>query len=169
MIFTDYFFLGKTFEDFEEEQRSFRSYMKELESARSRICDSLYDFVTAGWHYDHRDRRCLHDMRLSSLVLKEETVQKSNISIELTLMGAFFDRQLFLTYQGVTCYSCSIPLSAMVHPPQGSHGDVLTDEVAIMKDGQMVHGIQFSRGTLFEFVFRKFEFAFREGNDAVTN
>jgi len=128
--------------------------MRRLATNRARMPAALYELMTAAWHYDPSDRRALHDMRVRSILVRESATPEPTISIELTLLGAYYDRELRMTYGDVRRYELGLPACAEQLPPAGSHGDVLEDEVVVLDNGNVVHAIELSRGPILEIAFR---------------
>ncbi|MPZ20815.1 MAG: hypothetical protein GEV06_23330 [Luteitalea sp.] len=165
MLYANYLLVQREHEDHAALGAAFQRYVAALDAAKDRMPPNLYDFMTASWHYDHLDRRALHDMRLRTFTVTETQVantQNWEISIEIVLLGAYFDRELHLRYGNVKKYSTGIPETAR-RTPSGSHGDLLTDEVAVLKEGECVHAMEFSSGSIFEISFcGSFDYKFGE-------
>lgn len=134
---------------------AFARYMRDVESMVSVMPPALHELAVASWHYDPRDRRSLHDMRLRSVTVREgnaDDPESSGLSVTLVLLGAYFDRELTLQYEGVRRYQVGLPADAHEHL-EGSQGDLLNDEVAVWPQGGVVHALEFSRGSVFEIAF----------------
>ena len=166
MLYSGYRVVGTQDADFADSQRAAREYRQQLPRLKGKLPERLFEFATAEWHYDPQDRRALHDMRVKTVVVRERQDDASalpQVAIELTLRGAYFDRELRLDYSGVKDYSFGMIKGDARIPPFGSHGDVLEDEIAVLEDGSVVHAIEFSRGAIFEILFAgPFEYSFRE-------
>ncbi|MET3496461.1 hypothetical protein [Variovorax boronicumulans] len=107
-------------------------------------------FMSAPWHYAHRDERCPHDARLQKLVVLEfeeedEGDARAN-GIEIHLVGAYGNR-LLLTYSDVQSYSVEKTKSDW---PAGdrSHGDWLIDEMLVLDDDLLSHEIVFTQAVI---------------------
>lgn len=165
MFSREYLSVGVAQDDIAAIGEAFKRRMRRLEEDRDRLPARLYEFMIAPWHYDHHDRRALHDMRLRSLLVEEQPIASPNdteLTIAIALIGAYFDRELRLYYSGVENYSLSIPVNARRNPA-GSHGDLLDDEVVVLPGGRAVHALEFSRGSILEIVFRgAFDYGFAE-------
>lgn len=122
---------------------NYRSY---IESIRSSLPTSAFDFAVASWHYDYKDHRCPHDSWLESLVISEPSSgtrrETREIAIEMRLLGAYHDGYLRLSYCGVCSYSLS---GERTHSKLG-HGDWLTDEIRRSDRGLVLHEILFRTG-----------------------
>lgn len=165
MLYDDYRLIAVDHVDHERMGDVFRGYTKWLDDNRQAFDERFHDFMTAPWHYDHEDRRALHDMRFRSAAVREGSssdLRAVGIGVELVLLGAYFDRELRLRYEGVRRYHIGIPDTAEQFPT-GSHGDLLIDEAGLLASGVIVHALEFSRGTVFEIVFDgEFDYTFTE-------
>jgi hypothetical protein len=110
-----------------------------------------FEFATAEWHYDPEDHRCPHDAWVKSLIVSERASgsrqERRSLEVELTLLGAYHDGVLTLTYCGVRQYSLFQP--PVNQQAEVAHGDWLVDEVEVADASRpeaplVVHHILFS-------------------------
>lgn len=165
MLHPDYQIVRRTHADLRAMGESFEQYMRAVNAAAERLPGTLHEFIVAPWHHDHTDRRALHDMRLRRVTVHEGVPgdpRSTGIAVEIVLLGAYFDRELTLRYDGVTRYQVALPPGVDEYPSD-SHGDLLNDEIALRDDGTVVHALEFSRGTVFEIAFAgPFAYAFTD-------
>jgi hypothetical protein len=130
----------------EEVVIAFRDYRAYLESVRSFLSPSGYEFASAPWHYDHNDHKCPHDSWVESLLIREPSSgtrhEVREIEIAIRLLGAFHDGYLELSYPGVHSYS----ITGVTGKPKIGHGDWLADEVRLSNNNLVLHEILFSCG-----------------------
>ena len=119
---------------------------KNLQAIASHLPAGAKSFALSNWHYDPTHHQCPHDAWLDSLVVEElasgERQQIRKIRIILTLLGAYHDGRIQLSYEDVVRYSFEKP------PSGNAHGDWLIDEVQLSPEGLAVHDIQFEKGRL---------------------
>lgn len=122
-------------------------YSAYVAHVRHRVPADALAFVSAPWHYAHRDERCPHDARLQKLVVLEfEEGELRASRIEIHLAGAYGNR-LLLSYSDVQSYSVEKTKSEW---PAGdrSHGDWLVDEMLVLDDGFLSHEIVFTHAVI---------------------
>src|SRR5690242_17658258 len=123
----------------EQVTQAFRDDRACLESVRSFLAPSAYDFASAPWHCDHNDHKCPHDSRVESLVIREPSSgnrhEVREIEIAIRLLGAFHDGYLELPYRGVHSYSTS----GVTGKTKIGHGNWLIDEVRLSDNNLVLH------------------------------
>lgn len=122
-------------------------YPAYVAQVRHRVPADALAFMSAPWHYAHRDERCPHDARLHKLVVQEfEEGELRASSIEIHLAGAYGNR-LLLSYSDVQSYSVEKTKSDW---PAGdrSHGDWLVDEMLVLEDDFLSHEIVFTHAVI---------------------
>jgi hypothetical protein len=102
-------------------------------------------FARESWYTDHNDHRCPHDAWLESLEIGE-SAQGSRKEIRekfirFRLLGAYHDGHLVFQYSAVKKYSVSCVSADL------GHGDWLEDKISISEFGELVHEIQWARGS----------------------
>lgn len=122
-------------------------YPAYVAQVRYRVPADALAFMSAPWHYAHRDERCPHDARLQKLVVLEfEEGELRASRIEIHLAGAYGNR-LLLSYSDVQSYSVEKTKSEW---PAGdrSHGDWLVDEMLVLEDDFLSHEIVFTHAVI---------------------
>lgn len=131
-----------------------------LNSIAPRLPEGVRGFALAGWRYDLEDNRCPCDSLLESAVFEENdssfTNEAPNISLTLTLRGAFKDGRLVLVYEGVSEYH----LRKVQFPREDFHGDWLGDEIQLQTNGRVLHVIEFESG-LWKILFQDMKWYWR--------
>jgi hypothetical protein len=136
----------------EEDQTAWKAYQSYLDSIKSSLPKSAYEFAIASWHYDVADHRALHDSWLESIVIREpfhgERSQYRTIEIAVSLLSAHHDGYIEITYPDVQSYSLQTPFEYF-HPKMDNkgHHDWLYDEVRLSENGWVLHEIEWSRGS----------------------
>ena len=130
-----------------EVSQALHDYHSYLESIRSSLPHSAYEFAIASWHYDHSDHRCPHDSWVESFAIRETSSGNRNqlreIEISIRLLGAYHDGHLELSYQVVRSYA----LSAKIKETAGiGHGDWVVDELRLSDNNLVLHEILFGNG-----------------------
>lgn len=162
-LFSDYLLVDRPDKSLSEQGTSFAAFTTRMREYRDRLPPMLFDFVINDWHYDHRDKRALHDMRLLTCAVadRDQAALESNITIDIKLLGAYNDRMLHLRYIDVQAYRLGLGTERQTGNARPlptdlrrSHGDVLIDEAVVKEDGLFLHAIEFTSGTIFEIAFR---------------
>jgi hypothetical protein len=127
-------------------------YFTYLESVKERFPPHVYAFASNFKYYSLHDRTSLHDAWLDYLHIIEpaEGARKElrNIEIEACFLGPFHDRRIFLSYKNVTGYSLQTPQELAALPSHRvGHGDLLVHELRIHPSGDIIHEMEFSRGS----------------------
>ena len=123
-------------------------YTAYLVSIKERIPRAAYEYAFASWHYDPRDHRAMHDSHLQQVLIDSPGPwNPEGCRIQVTLLGAYGDGLIRLTYDGVYEYELGDPR----RPEPGPHtseqpADWLTDEVRLGSSGRMIHEILFAGG-----------------------
>jgi hypothetical protein len=130
----------------------FDSYFMYLESVKERLPPHVYVFASDFKHYSLRDHASLHDAWLDHLHIVElaegERSELRKIEIEACFLGPFHDRRIFLSYKNVTGYSLQTsPHFAALPLHHVGHGDLLIHELRFHPSGNMIHEMEFSRGS----------------------
>ena len=134
-------------------------YPSYVESVKDILPKGALHFMSADWHYDHRDPRCLHDAKINYMEVKEAD---KRVSIKISLSGSYGGK-IRLDYINVQYYKLKKQKSDW---PIGveSHGDLMIDEMLIEDDGFLIHEIIFSDALLkikhedFQFSFESVDF-----------
>jgi hypothetical protein len=131
----------------EEWQYGWTAYRAYLESVKSQLPQSAYEFATASWHYNFEDHRSPHDAWLEAVEIREpssgERREKRSIEIIARLLAAYHDGHIELKYSDVVTYSVASGVT------DGSgHGDWLYDEIRLSTQGHILHEIEWSHGGL---------------------
>jgi hypothetical protein len=132
---------------YEEWQSGWSAYRAYLESVRSQLPQSAYEFATASWHYNFEDHRSPHDGWLEEVVIREPALgeRKENRSLEIVarLSAAYRDGLIELQYFDVRRYSLA---SGVTHGK--GRGDWLYDEIRLSEQERVLHEIEWSTGGL---------------------
>jgi hypothetical protein len=161
-------FLKNSWDDSEHHKiiESYVLYKEFLESIKEKLPYRVYEFATADWHFDPMDPKCPHDSWLVSFEIsedsKQEDLQQRTNRIDLKLLGAYHDGNIYLRYYGVINYKLernSFSDDPWLHRLyKKGHGDWLIDEFSISDGGLVVHNIEFSNGVDWEIEFADFSF-----------
>jgi hypothetical protein len=132
-------------------RNQFDAYVEYLASVRERLPANAYFFAAAPWHYDFSDHRCPHDSWLESLSVIEissgDRNQDRSVLIKVSLLGAYHDGTIEISYQRVDSYSLDKQGANITPPLNVGHGDWLIDEVRLSDRGFILHEIEFSSGS----------------------
>lgn len=138
------FFNSENSSDFLAAKKKFEDYKNYLREHKSFFPESAYDFATADWHYDPQDHRCPHDAWVESLILKETVRSKEagdeSILIEVTLLGAYHDGKIKISYENVNAYNLALLPSDRL---TSGHGDWIIDEIRLSEKNKVIHEIKF--------------------------
>ena len=146
-------------EDMPDEARSdlslfyaqYAAYQEYLESIRTELPQSAYQFATAEWHYNPQRHECPHDAWVESLTILEpfsgEHRQRRSLEIRLKLLGAYHDGHIYLEYKNIQSYELRTPAEFVSLPLGVGHGDWLVDEIRLSERNLVLHEIEFSRGS----------------------
>jgi hypothetical protein len=112
---------------------------------------AAYAFAAAPWHFDFTEHQCPHDAWVERLLLEEQPSvdagRARTLAIHVTLLGAYHDLLLLLSYKGVRSYQLTTPHGYEMRPYAVGHGDWLVDEVRLSENGLVLHEVKFSRGS----------------------
>ena len=130
----------------------FDLYFTYLESVKELFPSHVYAFAANSQHYSLHDRTSLHDAWLDYLHIIEpaegERKELRKIEIEACFLGPFHDRRIFLSYKNVTGYSLQTSPDFVALPSNHiGHGDLLIHELRIHPSGDIIHEMEFSRGS----------------------
>jgi hypothetical protein len=131
---------------YEEWQYGWLKYCEYLESVKSQLPTSAYNFASAPWHYDFHDHRAPHDGWVEEIIIREpasgERKEHRSLEIEVRLFAAYHDGHIELRYSEVQNYSlaCGKQFGS-------GHGDWLYDEIRLSDRGYVLHEIEWSRGS----------------------
>jgi hypothetical protein len=106
---------------------------------RDRLPPGANEFVSSDWHYNYGDPRCPHDSWIKSIDLKFAKSGKQTRDVQLCLLGAYHDRDIYFDYTDVTYLSIDGQLVA----PTGRNLDWIYDEVHLCDSGLIEHIIEF--------------------------
>ncbi|MFK4811138.1 hypothetical protein ACI3KW_13115 [Devosia sp. ZW T5_3] len=135
---------SQTDDGYAMDSADYPAYVAEV---RHRVPADALAFMSAPWHYAHRDERCPHDARLQKLVVLEfeEGDARAN-GIEIHLAGAY-GKRLLLTYSDVQSYAVEKTKSDWPAADR-SHGDWLIDEILVLEDDFLSHEIVFTHAII---------------------
>jgi hypothetical protein len=136
----------------EEIGRVWDAYREYLHSIQDKLPPGVYEFASAEWHYSFQDSRSLHDARVESIVIEEqspiEDYYARRLNIKVLLLGPYDDGNILLTYQGVHSYSMQKRRKEFgAQAPGQGHGDWLVDEIRLSESGLILHEIELVLGT----------------------
>jgi hypothetical protein len=128
--------LSKDIAGFDHEQFKSRiaDYEQYLSSIKEKLSLSPEGFIFDDWYKDRASHRCLHDSWLTKLFISESS--DNQVDIQLTLLGAYHDGQIILTYSDVQYYRLDRNKNSAV---VGSHGDLRYEEFRMDDKGNMIH------------------------------
>ena len=129
-------------------------YSRYVESIRDRLLAHVFAFASDSRYFDLSSHSSLHDAWLESLTVREvasgERQEIRRMEVAISLLGPFHDRRIHLHYTGVTRYTFGAP------PRYGepryehtAHGDLITHEIRLGRDGLLVHELLFERDATF--------------------
>lgn len=125
---------------------SFDLYRQYLEENRDRFPLAVFEFAANVERYSLDSPHSLHDAWLSSISVKENRSKhrpfEPRPSVELVLLGPKHDRDIILTYEGVSHYQ----IEGSRNPynwAETFHGDLNSHEVRITEKGEIIHEIAF--------------------------
>jgi hypothetical protein len=125
---------------------SFELYRQYLEEKRSRFPPAIFEFAASVERHNLDSPHSLHDAWLSSMLVKENRRThrpfEPRPSIELAMLGPRHDRDIILTYEGVSSYRVEGNRNPY-NLADTFHGDVSCHEVRITEEGLIVHEIAF--------------------------
>lgn len=130
----------------------FDSYFTYLKSVKECLPPHVYVFASDFKHYSLHDHASLHDAWLDYLHIIEpaegERRELRKIEIDVCFLGPFHDRRIFLSYKNVTGYSLQTSPDFVALPSRRiGHGDLLIHEIRIHPSGDIIHEMEFSRGS----------------------
>ena len=126
-------------------------YLEALPSFAPSLPRGAREFAEEGGHYDFSSSRCIKDLALGSLVMRESG--SGQLSLMISLIGNEWkhDADLIIEYRNLL--KCSIGVGALeigreVWPDSRRLGDVQLDETLPVPNG-CSHEIQFTGGSIF--------------------
>jgi hypothetical protein len=129
----------------EDAAAAFKKYRKYLMSVGDRFPPNAFELATSDWWFNFNDHKCPHDAWLEEAVIDEpstgERYEIRHTGLRLTLLGAYHDLRIMITYKGV------IGLSIDASGLNEGHGDWRYDEFRMTDEGLLVHEIEWSRHT----------------------
>ncbi len=136
----------------------FDEYFAYLNNVKHEMPTAVYEFASRIEHYNLTSHESLHDAWLESLTILEpaegERKEERYIEIKTCYLGPFHDCLIHLKYKNVQSYSFNTP-TEFENPPtyKTGHGDLLTHEISLIKNGSIKHEIKFSRGSILLIIF----------------
>jgi hypothetical protein len=136
------------------EEIDYPRYHAYVESIKEKLPPHVYSFASNSSYFDLTSHSSLHDAWLESVNIREvatgERHEIRRLEITICLLGPFHDRHIHLRYSGVSTYSFSAP-SRRENPrfDHVAHGDLLTHEIRLGRDGMLVHELLFERNGTF--------------------
>ena len=132
-------------------KEQFDEYYRYLQSVKTIIPFSTFEFAMANWHYNPSAHNCPHDSWLETFIINEqpslEHPEDRDIEIQLHLLGAYQDGHIELIYKKVKSYCLSLPAKITMPPFKAGHGDWLIDEIRLSNQKLVLHEIVFSTGS----------------------
>ncbi|MGJ7903163.1 hypothetical protein [Lysobacter sp. 1R34A] len=121
-----------------------QKYQEYLASISSSLPESVLSYALADWHYDHMDHRPPHDSWLQKVEVIESAGNgergPKGARMILTLLGAYHDGIIEIEYFGIHSYA--------MHRGSAIFGDWLYDEVRLSDEGNVLHEVEFDKGSL---------------------
>jgi hypothetical protein len=127
-------------------------YLAYLDAKRAEFPANALAFAAASWHYDPSHNHCPHDSWVDSLTIKEPAEgarqEIRDVEIVATLLGAYHDGVIEITYKNVQAYSLALARGAgsgdiAKFARTRGHGDWLIDEILVDDHGFVSHEIEF--------------------------
>lgn len=119
----------------------FDRYAIYLESICAQLPLHVYAFASNPNHFNLDSPSSLHDAWLEALTIREVATGNCHdqhaLEIVLCLLGPRQDRRIHLSYIGVSHY---------VMQSSGAHGDLLSHEIRLSSNGEILHEMQFVNG-----------------------
>ena len=144
-------------------RENWRAYQNRLQKIKKRMSPTVQEYALADWHYDYSDHKCPHDAWLEYVTIREpssgERSEIRTLEIEIRLLGAYHDGYIEFHYKDVESYCLDQPhRRGRWETKQKGHGDWLTDEVDLSKNGLILHEIEWSDRGHWLIECRDFEF-----------
>lgn len=132
----------------------FDRYAAYIESVRHKLPPHVHSFASDPRYFYPTSPSSLHDAWLETVVVHEaasgERHEIRKIEIALVLLGPCHDRRIHLHYTGVTRYSLAAPpRCGEARYEQVAHGDLITHEIRLGHDGQLIHELLFETDATF--------------------
>ncbi len=148
------------------------AYDQYLESIKDKLPKAAYEFATATRQSNPSDpyihltptglesRMALHDAWLESMTMSEpshgDRSQYRSIDITIKLLGPYHDGHIELVYKNVKSYSM---VATLISWEAGEgHGDWMYDEIRLSERGNVLHEIEWSRGSDWLIEFKDFAY-----------
>jgi hypothetical protein len=127
-------------------------YFVYLRSIQNRLPVHVFEFASNDDHYNLTSHSSLHDAWLESVVISEpwegKRQQSRSITVTISLLGPYHDRQITLEYREVCHIAIDVPDEYAMSPSyRVGNGDLLHHEIRFEEPDVIVHDIQFSRGS----------------------
>lgn len=154
----------------EEFKIAYKAYNEYLESIKDKVPKEAYEFATATTKQSNpyiqanpigpRSRLDLHDAWLESMTMSEpshgDRSQYRSIDITLKLLGPYHDGHIEIVYKNVKSYSM---IATLISWEAGEgHGDWMYDEIRLSEQGNVLHEIEWSRGSDWLIEFKDFAY-----------
>jgi|GEM_PF-588404 len=127
-------------DEFEKRKKAWDRYDKYLKRNQDCFPPNAFALAISEWYYNFNDHRCPHDGALEELSFHEfDAPHKKHrrcVSLSITLLSGFGDKQLIFHYPVVYAYSLSKPSSV------GGHVDWRYDEFRLTRAGHLLHEIE---------------------------
>ena len=112
-------------------------------SVGDRFPPNAFELATSDWWFNFNDPNCPHDAWFEQAVIREpstgERQEIRHTELELTLLGAYQDVRIWITYKGVT--GLNIGAAGL----NEGHGDWRYDEFRLTDEGLLIHEIEWAR------------------------
>jgi hypothetical protein len=137
-------------------------YFAYLRGIEAKLPAQVRAFATDVRNYTLHDHQSLHDAWLEECSIIEaaggERRELRALEIRTRYLGPYHDMRIHLHYYGVRAYRLDTPRE-FAGPPsyEAAHGDLLMHEVRLSDEGDVVHELVFSRGSVFEIACEYFE------------
>jgi hypothetical protein len=120
---------------------------------KERFPPHVYAFASDSKHYSLDDHASLHDALLDYFHIVDpaegERRELRKVELEACFLGPFHDLRIFLSYKNVTDYSLQTSPDFTALPSHRvGHGGLLAHELRIHPSGDIIHEMEFSRGSI---------------------
>ncbi len=122
---------------------SFERYRKYLMSVGDRFPPNAFDLANSDWWFNFENHNCPHDAWLEQATIHEPSSgdrhESRRTELQLTLLGAYHDVRICISYKGVSGLNIDAPGLAE------GHGDWRYDEFRVSDQGLLIHEIEWAR------------------------
>lgn len=131
------------------------AYLQYLHRNREKFSRSLFEYLSADWHYDFRDHRCPHDALVVaySVALNPSIANRAIDMARINLINAYQDYQIEFIYRDIKSLEITPEISCWSY-----------DEVVLCPSG-MRHEIVFEEGNAWTIEAAAIEIEIRPARD----